>query len=272
MTKKVSMSPGSSRIDFFFPKHRDSDLHRCLLKHFPENTHLAFFCHTRACGIPPYQEPPFSKQQQPCHALGSALPMAGTGPTPSADSHSLFQDHLPQRRLHPCSKQQSERVNTVPFTCGQVLFLHFTSAFIPHPPPPLCVWLVSPLTNTATISWAKCRSIFSEVTKKRKSAKEQNYTETEYGEGKINSASSEYKNYSSCSTQVTTQTFATPTPVNRASNSSCRRGSRLWSSSIMAAETRGQIKEDIAGAGSVVIVKWESCLTVSSDMMSHGCI
>lgn len=116
------------------------------------------------------------------------------------------------------------------------------------------------------------RSIFSEVTKKRRSAKEQNYTETLYREGKINSASSEYKTYSSCSTQVTTQTFATPTPVNRASNSSCRRGSRLWSSSIMAAETRGQIKEDIAGAGSVVIVKWESCLTVSSDMMSHGCI
>lgn len=91
-------------------------------------------------------------------------------------------------------------------------------------------------------------------------------------EWKIHSVLYEYKNGSSCSTQVTTQTFATPTPVNRASNSSCRRGSRLWSSSIMAAETRAQIKEDIAGAGSVGIVKWESCLTVSLDMMSHGCI
>lgn len=196
--------------------------------------------------------------------------MAGTGPTPGADSHSLFQDHLPQRRLHPCRKQESGRVNTAPLTCGQVVFLHFTSDFIPHPLPSLSFWLVSPLPNTATISWAKHRSTFSEATKKRRRAKVQNYTEAEYDrEGKIHSVLYEYKNHSSCST---TQTFATPTPVNRASNSSCRRGSRLWSSSIMAAETRAQIKEDSAGAGSVGIVKWESCLTVSLDMMSHGCI
>ena len=40
----------------------------------------------------------------------------------------------------------------------------------------------------------------------------------------------------------------------------------------MAAETRAQNEEDIAGAAAVGIVKWESCLTVSLDMMSHGCI
>lgn len=42
------------------------------------------------------------------------------------------------------------------------------------------------------------------------------------------------------------QTLATPTPVKRASSSSCRRGSRLWSSSIMAADTRELIKKYVA--------------------------
>lgn len=61
----------------------------------------------------------------------------------------------------------------------------------------------------------------------------------------------------SCSTSASsavTQTLATPTPVKRASNSSCRRGSRLCSSSIMAAETRAEIKEGVVGPG---IFKWE---------------
>lgn len=174
--------------------------------------------------------------------------------------------------IHVASKRV-EGENTAPFTYGQVVFLHYTWDFIPHPLPSLSLWLVSPLLNTATISRAKHRFTFSEATKKRRCTKVHNYTEAEYDrEGKSHSIVYEYMNYSSFSTQVTTQTFATPTPVNRASNSSCRRGSRLWSSSIMAAETRAQIKKDIVGAGSVGIVKWESCLTVSLDMMTHGCI
>lgn len=163
------MSPGLSRVNKIY-----TALWWCTqlsVKTFPIS-HF-FFCRTWACGIPPYQEPPFSKQQ-PCHALGSALPMAGTGPTPGADSHSLFQDHLPQRQLHPSSKQECGRVNTAPFSCGQVIFLHFPSDFIPHPLPSLSFWHVSPLINTATKSWAKHRFTSSEAAKKRRRTKVQN--------------------------------------------------------------------------------------------------
>lgn len=71
-----------------------------LLPHFPP-THIASLVIQDGCGIMPYRDPPFSLRQQPCHALGSALPMAGTGPTPGADSHSLTVPRSPSAKTAP---------------------------------------------------------------------------------------------------------------------------------------------------------------------------
>lgn len=68
-------------------------------------THIASLVIQGGCGILPYREPPFSLRQQPCHALGSALPMAGTGPTPGADSRSLTVPRSPSTKTAPSVKQ-----------------------------------------------------------------------------------------------------------------------------------------------------------------------
>ena len=65
-----------------------------------------------------------------------------------------------------------------------------------------------------------------------------------------------------CSISVTsaaTRTLATPTPVKRASSSSCRRGSRLCSSSIMAAETRPKIKDGRCGVWCIQVGATDHC-------------
>lgn len=118
--------------------HQPIFCHSHLLTHFPR-THIASLVIRGAYGIMPYQEPPFSLRQQPCHALGSALPMAGTGPTPGADSRSLFQDHLPQRQLHPCSKKEGGELNAASThtwsrtICAFLLCLYSSSPYHPCP-------------------------------------------------------------------------------------------------------------------------------------------
>lgn len=84
--------------------HQPIFLHSHLLTHFSLTsppTHIASLVIRGGCGIVPYREPPFSLRQQPCHALGSALPMAGTGPTPGADSRSVTVPRSPSTKTAP---------------------------------------------------------------------------------------------------------------------------------------------------------------------------
>lgn len=90
----------------------------------------------------PQRRPPFSLRQQPCHALGSALPMAGTEPTPGTDSRSLTVPRSPSTKTAPSmSKREAGGLNVAPThtwsrTISAFLFcLHPSS---PYHPCPVC--------------------------------------------------------------------------------------------------------------------------------------
>lgn len=173
-----------------------------------------------------------------------------------------------------------------PLTPGQELFAHSSSAF-PPPPPPLSFlwpsWQALPLAYTATTSFARERCHITAAKKhrhsstfsrdrqrkgagpsfcgpKRRRILTHNETETKTRRCQLGRGGRSRKSVITNTLKVdplalhlsvvrspVTQTLATPTPVKRASSSSCRRGSRLWSSSIMAADTRELIKKYVAG-------------------------
>lgn len=130
---KKGKTLGSSDIKRLLD-HKATLLYSRLLTHFPR-ARIAFLVIRGAYGMMPYQEPPFSLRQQPCHALGSDLPMAGTGPAPGANSRSLFQDHLPHRRLHPWSKREGGRLN-------RCLHSHLVKNYLCIPPLPFLLLLL----------------------------------------------------------------------------------------------------------------------------------
>lgn len=234
--------------------------------------------------------------------------MAGTGPTPGADSHSLTVPRSPSTKTAPSmSWERGWRAKCC-------LHSHLVKNYFCIPPlpslllplPPLSrlwpFWQASPLAYTATTSWARERCHITPAKKHRhgstfsRDRQRQGVgpslsrpnsrmilrrTETKEGRDSqkcVINKICDYKHfdrrefpYSITATSAVTQTLATPTPVKRASNSSCRRGSRLCSSSIMAAETRTQIEEGIVRSG---IFKWEwrrSLFQKALVVMSHGC-
>lgn len=162
---------------------------------------------------------------------------------------------------------------TPPLTPGQELFLHSSPAFTPTPLPSLSrlwpFWQALPLAYTATTSWARERCHITPAKKHRHgstfsrdrqrkgvgpSLSGPNCTmilrqsETKKGRHSQKHVNQKISDIQHCDRRelhalplrylTWTQTFVTPTPVKRASNSSWRRGSRLCSSSIMTAETK----------------------------------
>lgn len=238
---------------------------------------LSFETSSQGCyGLMPQKKLPFSLRQQPCHALGSALPMAGTGPTPGAGAHSLTWQN--EGELH----SKSEESEIVPsLTPGKELFLHSCSNFSPIPlptPVPSVAFLAGIATriyshyimSQGEMPYHSSQKTQTELnllqrqTKTRSEAKlvqanQHNNTVAESDKEKGRDSLICFHNkicicehidgrqfIHHCAVSgryAATQTLATPIPVKRASSSSCRRGSRLCSSSIMAAETEPRLKK-----------------------------